>query len=72
MPFDEEELDPHGECAAEIKRLQTDNQEIMRINNSLRESLLHVKTVCVDNAGTTVRHDLALKFVLEIVNRAVA
>ncbi len=22
MPFDEEELDPHGECAAEIKRLQ--------------------------------------------------
>ena len=22
MPFDEEELDPHGECAAEIKRLR--------------------------------------------------
>lgn len=23
MPFDEEELDPHGECAAEIVRLTT-------------------------------------------------
>jgi hypothetical protein len=23
MPFDEEELDPHGECAAEIERLRT-------------------------------------------------
>lgn len=22
MPFDEEELDPHGECAAEIARLR--------------------------------------------------
>ena len=22
MPFDEEELDPHGECAAEIKQLR--------------------------------------------------
>lgn len=22
MPFDEEELDPHGECAAEIKKLR--------------------------------------------------
>jgi hypothetical protein len=22
MPFDEEELDPHGECSAEIRRLQ--------------------------------------------------
>ena len=22
MPFDEEELDPHGECRAEIKRLR--------------------------------------------------
>ncbi len=24
MPFDEEELDPHGECAVEIKRLQAE------------------------------------------------
>ena len=23
MPFDEEDLDPHGECAAEITRLRT-------------------------------------------------
>lgn len=28
MPFDEEELDPHGECAAEIKRLRAALQEI--------------------------------------------
>jgi hypothetical protein len=24
MPFDEEELDPHGECRAEIERLRAD------------------------------------------------
>lgn len=24
MPFDEEELDPHGECAAEIARLRAE------------------------------------------------
>lgn len=28
MPFDEEELDPHGECAAEIKRLRAALREI--------------------------------------------
>ncbi len=28
MPFDEEELDPHGECAAEIKRLAEDNAKL--------------------------------------------
>jgi uncharacterized protein YbjQ (UPF0145 family) len=28
MTFDEENLDPHGECAAEIKRLRTALEEI--------------------------------------------
>lgn len=30
MPFDEEELDPYGECAAEIKRLQHQVRELQR------------------------------------------
>lgn len=32
MPFDEEELDPHGECAAEITKLR-------RLLHTCRESM---------------------------------
>lgn len=31
MPFDEEELDPHGECAAEIARLQSDRALLIEL-----------------------------------------
>jgi hypothetical protein len=33
MPFDEEELDPHGECAAEIARLRAVLTEILRLHD---------------------------------------
>ncbi len=29
MAFDEEELDPHGECKAEIDRLTAENEQLM-------------------------------------------
>ena len=31
---------------SELKRAHADNQEIMRINNSLREALLAIKSLC--------------------------
>lgn len=31
MPFDEEELDPHGECAAEINRLKAEIAALRKV-----------------------------------------
>lgn len=36
----------------------------------MREALEQIKAVCVDNAGDTVRHDIALKFVGEVAAKA--
>lgn len=35
MPFDEEELDPHGECAAEIHRLQATVDRLLTAGNHI-------------------------------------
>jgi hypothetical protein len=40
-------------------------------NERLRAALEQIKTVCDDNAGAEVRHDLALKFVREIAATAI-
>lgn len=39
MPFDEEELNPHGECAAEIVRLGTELTSLRATNRSLAQIL---------------------------------
>ena len=41
-------------------------------DDALREALEQIRTVCIDNAGDTVRHDLALKFIGKIASRALA
>lgn len=37
MPFDEEELDPHGECAAEIAGLRAEIERLRAENEQLRK-----------------------------------
>ncbi|BEV43985.1 NUMOD4 motif-containing HNH endonuclease [Afipia carboxidovorans] len=41
-------------------------------DGALRKALEQIRTVCIDNAGDTVRHDLALKFIGKIASRALA
>ncbi|WP_244396168.1 hypothetical protein [Afipia carboxidovorans] len=41
-------------------------------DGALREALEQIRTVCIDNAGDTVRHDLALKFIGKIASRVLA
>lgn len=38
----------------------------------LREVFNQVKTVCIDNEADTVRHDLALKFVGKLAEKALS
>lgn len=40
MPFDEEELDPHGECAAEIKRLRAALDDIANGRLGVTDAML--------------------------------
>lgn len=40
MPFDEEELDPHGECAAEVTRLRTALDDIANGRLSVTDAML--------------------------------
>ena len=38
MSFDEEYLDPHGECAHEIARLKADNERLLAENAEMRRT----------------------------------
>jgi len=40
--FDEEYLDPHGECTAEIRRLEAERDQITAEVERLREIIRHV------------------------------
>lgn len=60
MPFDEEDLDPHGECAHEIARLQQAKREseiALTVVRSLTHNLPRSATadkidqVCADALG---------------------
>ncbi len=45
------------------------NAPMSASDGALREALEQIRTVCIDNAGDTVRHDLALKFIGKIASR---
>lgn len=42
MPFDEEELDPHGECAAEIARLTAERDAA---NEITRDAIKYLRSI---------------------------
>jgi len=44
----------------------------VKSHDALVRALEQIKIVCIDNAATTVRHDLALEFVGGIAARAIA
>lgn len=48
------------------------NAPMSASDGALREALEQIRTVCIDNAGDTVRHDLALKFIGKIASRVLA
>jgi hypothetical protein len=51
------------EVSAAIRDLKLRNAE-------MQSTLEQIKTCCIDNAGDTVRHDLALKFVGDVADKA--
>lgn len=48
------------------------NEEVNAEIERLREVFNQVKTVCIDNEAHTARHDLALKFVEKLADKALA
>lgn len=62
MNLDEAEAEydlKHGHCRREIARHKADNQEIMGINNSLRETLLAIKALCAGDRTPNWKDDWA-------------
>lgn len=60
-----------GQIWLRADKLAADLQEIMRINNAMRATLVQVRTVCDDNAAATCNQDMALKFVRSVVVDAI-
>lgn len=48
------------------------NAPVSASDGAMREALEQIRTVCIDNAGDTVRHDLAIKFIGKIASRVLA
>jgi len=49
----------NGETWAKVKDIHADQQEIMRINNSLRETLLSIKALCAGDKVPNWKDDWA-------------
>lgn len=59
------------ELAGIIENVAKDQQEIMHINNSLRDALIQIRTVCEDNQSSACDHERALLFVRSIIARTI-
>lgn len=59
-------------AADEIERLRTTPAPRPAAFEAMRRAMQQIETVCADNAGPTVMHNMALKFVQDVASAALA
>lgn len=61
MSFDEEYLDPHGECATEITRLKAENEALRKFYAAWKEIKEYGGRYTMDMAEAEIEIDAAIE-----------